>query len=172
MKSAFTIAGLMALISTAQATIPDEYFEATVSTSGPESSLSGYYLHSGPNVNGDTSVSLTSTGDDLLYIDELNHLILVVNFVVVGAAYIDHDDHGLLKFNNDTQIVGNGEFTSSNTTHDFVKFDVNNFTLVAQNSAQWSWCPLDGAPNGTLALGPTTGDGCQKIDSLSVAYTD
>lgn len=134
-----------------------------MSTGGSKASLSGQYLDVNPVVDGTTSVNFKPSGDVLYYIDNDGKLLLSTSYediVLIGPGYVDTDDNSILKFGN-------------KTTFDYAKFTVNNFTLVSENASdRWFWCPTDGSVNGTLALGSTAGNGCEKLDAISVAYSD
>jgi hypothetical protein len=143
--------------------VPNEFFIPTVSTGGSKASLSGQYLDANPIVDGTVTVNFKSFGDVLYYIDDDGKLLLSTSYediVLIGPGYIDTDDNSILKFGNET-------------TFDYAKFSVDNSTLVSENAGDlWFWCPLDGSINGTLALGPTAGDGCEQLDAISIVYSD
>ncbi|QKX57628.1 uncharacterized protein TRUGW13939_04746 [Talaromyces rugulosus] len=160
-----SLAGLTALGSMVAAdTIPNQFFVITLETGGPKASLSGQYLDLSPVVDGTATVDFKASGDPVYYIDDDGKLVVDTfrpgGFFPVGPAYIDTDNNSILKFNNET-------------TFDYAKFAVDNFTLVSENASDlWFWCPLDGSANGTVALGPTAGDGCEQVDTINVLYTD
>lgn len=118
--------------------------------------------------NGDTLIHLDQGGLFFYVDDSTSQLIMTADGLgVIGSAWIDTNDKGILKFSGDPDA------------HDYPLFQRNdydqaNHTITPQNAGDlWFWCPLDGAEvNGTIAVGTVAGEGCEQLNAITIAYGD
>jgi hypothetical protein len=109
-------------------------------------------------------------GGSFFYVDDSTSQLVMTaadQDIIIGNAWIDTNDKGILKFSNDPDA------------HDYALFARNDYnqttnTLLPQGvNDLWFWCPLDGAEvNGTVAIGQVAGEGCDQLSGILIAYGD
>ncbi|CRG85767.1 hypothetical protein PISL3812_02784 [Talaromyces islandicus] len=159
-----TLAGLLATGVTAEDQDP-YLFVAFVQSDDP---LNHDYMFSpGIQVNGDTLIHLGHGGLFFYVDDSTSQLVMTAdNHDIIGNAWIDTNDRGILKFSNDPDAHDYALFTRD--------YDDRTNTLLPQGADDlWFWCPLDDAEvNGTVAVGQVAGDGCEQLKGVQIAYGD
>lgn len=130
----------------------------------PNSSFNAQYFFPGNIDDGDTLVNLYYAPTFFYIDDSTSHLVMksYARDDIVGKAYVDTDDKGILKFSKDPSRKY-GEFA--------IRPQDETLSLRGADD-RWFWCPWEGQANGTVAIGTTAGEGCEELKYIRTGATD